>query len=142
MAGRVRVEYNPQGFQRMLDGAVADAVNRATGKIRDRAKANITAGGRVATGKMRNATVSETAKVEGATVRGRVVTETSYAQYQHDGTGIHGPKGRPIVPRRARVLRFQPKGGAVIFRPQVQGTRPLPFLKDAVDQAGVGDFLP
>lgn len=75
-----------------------------------------------------------------------------YAQYVEFGTGIYGPKRRPIVPIRAKALRFpaagaqtrlsgnltaaqQRAGGGYVFRKSVRGRRATPFLYPAAEEA-------
>lgn len=53
-----------------------------------------------------------------------------HAIWVHDGTGIYGPHRSPIVPRRARYLKFEYKGRLWRLR-SVRGQRPQPFLTDA-----------
>jgi hypothetical protein len=49
--------------------------------------------------------------------------------YVQRGTGVFGPKRRRITPKRAKFLRFKPKGGnAYIYRRSVAGMKPNPFL--------------
>lgn len=73
----------------------------------------------------------------------------NYAAYLEFGTGIYGPKGRPIVPVRAKALRFpaagagvrlsgnltkaqQRAGGGWQFRRSVRGVRPVRYMENAV----------
>lgn len=75
---------------------------------------------------------------------GRVGTNVEYALFVHEGTGIYGPKGAPytIVPRRRKALAFVWKGAPVppngrggrhvYKRVMVKGSRPKPFLRDAL----------
>lgn len=126
-----------QGF---LANEVARRFQQAGGVVRDYAKAEITRAGRVDTGQMRNATVAETARMSGTQISVRVVNDTPQALYQHEGTP------QIIRPRRARVLRFKPRGGAFVFAPEVRGihpsnpTKPLPFLTNALDRLRPDDF--
>jgi hypothetical protein len=64
----------------------------------------------------------------------RVGNSVDYSLNVHEGTGIYGPTGRPIRPRRAKVLRFK-VGGKVIYRPQVRGVRGRPYLRNALAAA-------
>ena len=65
-----------------------------------------------------------------------VGTNVHYARWVHDGTGIYGPRGQPIRPRRARFLRFRPRGsGKWVYAKQVKGMRPNPFLRNALSAA-------
>lgn len=65
-----------------------------------------------------------------------VGTNVNYARMVHDGTGIYGPLGRPIRPRRAKRLRFRPKGSRrFVYARQVKGMRPNRFLANALTAA-------
>lgn len=66
-----------------------------------------------------------------------------YAEYFHTGTGIHGPKGTPIVPVSRKALKFRyagPGGSAAVakerrgwvFAKSVKGIEPNPFLIDGL----------
>lgn len=87
-------------------------------------------------GLLRNSIESETF-VRGNDVVARVGTNVDYAKFVHEGTT------GPIVPRRARALRFR-SGGVQIIRAQVQGTRDTgrfsPYLRNALEQLSLGDF--
>jgi hypothetical protein len=120
-------------------GPVWNAMLKATAITRDRAKLDLTVNNLVNNGQLRNSIESKVT-ARGDEVVGRIGTDLSYAGYVHEGTV------GPIVPRRARVLRFQPKGAtAFVFASSVQGTRETgrysPFLKKALDQLDLSDFL-
>lgn len=67
----------------------------------------------------------------------QIGSSLDYALYQHEGTGIHGPRHRPIRPkRRAGVLVFQ-TGGVRIFARQVSGARATKFLERALIAAKI-----
>lgn len=79
-----------------------------------------------------------------------IAFRTHYARYVARGTGIYGPKGRPIRPVTARALRFEPgraigplRRGAqhpapgdrgTVFAASVKGSPPNPFLEDALHE--------
>lgn len=78
----------------------------------------------------------------GSTIDGKVWTQTGglrsgetsgYALYVEIGTGIFGPKRRPIKPVRAKMLAWRDKTGKWIFAKQVRGRPATPFMKPAVD---------
>ena len=70
----------------------------------------------------------------------RVGTNVRYALWIHEGTGIYGPKHTPIVPKRARYLRFKPKGlEKYLYRRSVKGMKPNPFLVAALPAAKIND---
>jgi hypothetical protein len=98
------------------------------------------------------ASIEPTVNVYGKIVVGRVGTPLEYARYLHEGTGIYGPKGTPIRPVTAKVLRFKPgrmigplpKGqagsspenrGGWVFARSVKGIPPHPFLVEAFERA-------
>lgn len=62
----------------------------------------------------------------------RIYTMVYYAMYVHEGTGIYGPVGHPIVPRRARFLVFEWHGQTWFLR-SVRGQKPNPFADRAMD---------
>ncbi|MFJ8934025.1 HK97 gp10 family phage protein [Streptomyces sp. NPDC102364] len=66
-------------------------------------------------------------------VTGRVGSRLPYAIYQELGTGIYGPRGTPIRPKRGRFLVFTPKGASrPVFARQVRGSRPQRYLTRAL----------
>lgn len=84
-------------------------------------------------------------------------TNLSYALWVHEGTGIYGPRGTPIVPRTAKALRWpikfrtitkgknagkrariRYKAGQTMnygYAKSVRGVRGRPFLRDALPAA-------
>lgn len=137
-------------FSHQLDlGAVARLLNSPQGGVtRDllrrgllvetQAKRNLGGIGgpkRIDTGRLRAsvATVVVTRQARPVVLVG---TNVNYARYVHDGTGIYGPRHRPIRPKRAKFLRFRPKGGGRwVYARQVKGMRPNPFLTNALPAA-------
>lgn len=104
-------------------------------------------------GTLRNSITYEVLRKNGKPLV-RVGTNMKYARFVHDGTGIYGPKGRPIRPVNAKVLRWPVRGvsssrpstvagrGRVVsksstrtgwaYAREVRGVRPTPFLRDAL----------
>ena len=140
------VSLDEQALKEDLADYGATKVQAVARKVADQAKLEIstapgarwTGPGRVDTGMMRNATVAETIQTEGYWIRGRVVTEVPYAEFQHNGTAGNGTGF--IRPVRARVLRFQPRGSGYKFRPQVRGVVGHPFLRRAAERVLLEDF--
>lgn len=127
-----------------LDQQVADRMQAAGGRVRDVSKAVISqgrpgSGPAVDSGRMRNA-MEVTTERHGTELRTTVACRVEHALPQHEGTGVHGPEGQPIRPRRARVLRFRGRGGAFVFRPEVEGVTPLRFLTIALERLRTSDF--
>lgn len=89
----------------------------------------------VDTGRLRASITTELVTYAGS-LAAIVGTNVNYAMYQHEGTGIYGPHGTPIVPVRARFLRFKPKGSSTfVFARSVRGTPPTFFLRRALAAA-------
>jgi hypothetical protein len=66
----------------------------------------------------------------------RIGSSLDYALYVHEGTGIYGPRGRPILPKSGRFLVFTPRGGSkIVFAKSVRGTPGKPFLTEALAAA-------
>lgn len=78
---------------------------------------------------------SITHKLEGSTGArmARVGTNIEYAVYQEYGTGVFGPKGRPITPKRGRFLVFRGKDGNMVFARQVAGSPKREFMKKGTE---------
>lgn len=134
----VRTTEGGDWLPSIMETVVGPAFQRAGGKVRDRAKANITIAGRIDTGTMRNQIVAETVEVNGSQIVARVEARAPYSRFQHEGTANDGTGY--IYPRRARVLRFTPRGGSTLYRPKVRGVKGVPFLKDALDTLATSDF--
>lgn len=136
MAQDIVFKWDDGAIRHLLqDDVVPRAVEKAAGKTRDRAKGNIRSAGRIDTGALLNSIISKRVSSGGALLWYEIFSDLPYAIYQHNGV-----KG-PIYPRRARVLRFKPKGSSeFIFRPSVSGFEGVPYLTDALNQLSVSDF--
>lgn len=134
---RIRFTLNQQEFRRMQTpaGTIGRSVQRAAGKVRDDAKREITAQGRVDTGKMRQS--GRTQRISrGPGTWYEVEFPGAVAWFQHEGTKAHGP-------RRAKLLRFKPKGSSTfVFAKRVRGVTPSKFLTKALARLTVNDFHP
>lgn len=96
------------------------------------------------------------ASIEAVPMRGpdglpmvQVGSRLKYAIYVHEGTGIYGPRGTPIRPVRASILRWPAKnnsgsgrrryrGGQTetwVYARQSSGSPARPFLRDALPEA-------
>ncbi len=63
-----------------------------------------------------------------------IFTNVKYAAFVDEGTGIHGPAGRRITPKRASVLVFQWLGDTW-YRRSVAGQKANAYSERAVDKA-------
>lgn len=98
------------------------------------------------------ASIEATLRTYGALqLKGRVGSRLHYASYHMTGTGIYGPKKRPIRPVTKKVLRFKPgrgggpsrrgvggtspeRRGPWVFARQVRGMPKNPFLIEALEE--------
>jgi hypothetical protein len=132
---------NQAELERLLrspNGAVARDLLRRGLRVETQAKINL--GGvdgpkRVDTGRLRASVATQLITLHGWPAV-RVGTNVSYAIYVHEGTGIYGPRGAPIRPVNARVLRFVPRGQTQpVYAHQVRGMQPNHFLTNALRAA-------
>lgn len=86
----------------------------------------------VDTGRLRASIGTRT--VTGARLRCVIGTNVKHAGWVTKGTGIYGRYKTPVVPRRAKMLRFTSRGGIVIFRRSVKGMKARPFLAEALHE--------
>lgn len=76
----------------------------------------------------------------------RVGPSVGYGLYVHEGTGKHGPKGKPFVirPRKKKALHFKYRGeNVVVGAVNHPGQKPNPFLDRAYDRTedAVADLI-
>lgn len=90
----------------------------------------------------RRGNLAKSFQVEYSDKKASVYSSLKYGEYVHEGTGIYGKYGQPIVPRTKQVLatraNYAPswgkpnKSGYVIFGKSVKGQRANPFAERAV----------
>ena len=119
----------------LLSDVTNAASQRAAYRVRDRAKQNLTAAGRVNTGKLRDS-IKATRTMQTPTVSTwSVGTDLFYAGWQEYGRG-------PVRPVKAKVLRWRPKGSSTfIFRPYAGPAAGAHYLRDAYRTTTVQDFI-
>lgn len=93
------------------------------------------------------ASIDYVATVGNGSAKVVVGSPLDYAEYLHTGTGVHGPRGTPIVPVTREALKFKWDGPGkatrskdkrgFVFAKSVKGIKPNPFLADAL-QAVMG----
>ena len=90
---------------------------------------------KVRTGRLVNSVKVRAPQRIGEAKRGLTVQVGSfgvrYAKWVSEGTGVYGPHGHPIVPRRAKFLRFE-LNGRVVYATSVRGVPPFPFMQRAL----------
>ena len=126
------IRFDKAAMDRVVTGSADRAVQRAAQHTRDRAKTNLTAAGRIDTGRLRDSIRAYQVRPGAYQVR----TGVPYASFQEHGIG-------PVRPVKAKVLRFKPKGSSVyIFRPRTKGFPGAHYLRDAYRALTLRDFLP
>lgn len=108
-------------------------VHRKVSSIVRKTDAIATATVKVDEGRLKNSRVSGV-RDEATRLVGYIEYTVDYALFVHEGTGIYGPRGRPIKPKRGEFLVFRINGQLVYAR-QVKGSRPDPWLVNALKKA-------
>jgi hypothetical protein len=122
--------------------AARDLIKRGI-RVQNRARRNLggtTGSGprRIDTGLLR-ASIHTNLLSGGQWLTMRVGSGQYYALWVHDGTGIYGPRARPIKPKTAKYLRFRWKkmGNKVFYFKSVKGMPANPYLKNALPAASL-----
>ena len=123
MSVRVDVDLDEAAIVELVAGIVGEVTADVANAARRRCP--------VDNGALRASIRSKVSR-RGTEVIGEVYSDLEYAAYVHQGTGIYGPSHRPIRPVRARVLSWQQAGAGRVFAREVRGSRPQPFLADAL----------
>lgn len=137
MAVTVRVDLHRAQIHNFLynpSGQVGRGVRRWSEQVRSLAVARAPK----ASGRLTSSS-SVTMNTHPGLVVGVVEFSAPHALWVHEGTGIFGPRGRPIRARAGRVMRF-PTGaggrarrrGAFTYTREVKGQRPRPYLVSAL----------
>lgn len=117
-----RIKLNEAEINRLLRGGSGPVVRHVDTLVRrtvNAAKRNV----KVDEGNLRDS-VTGTVTTSRDQVRGRVGTPLLYGLYLHEGTGVYGPRGTPIVPIHRKFLRFEVQSGKA-----APGRRPVVFAK-------------
>lgn len=87
------------------------------------------------TGRLKSQITAERSTSD-ASVRFRVTTQSDapYGLYQEVGTGIYGPLGRYITPKRSRMLSWVDSvTNERVFAKRVRGVRPVHYFKRGLE---------
>lgn len=124
------IHVNQAALQNMLrnpKGQVARGILKIGKKVERKAK-RLTP---VDHGVLRNSITTELIIRRGPVAR--IGTKVKYALAVHNGTGIYGPKGVPITPKRGKVLVFTSrKTNQLVFARSVKGMKGTPYLRNAL----------
>ena len=124
------VRVNDVAIQKMLrspKGQVARGILKIGKKVERKAKRLVP----VDHGVLRNSINTELIIRKGPVAR--IGTKVKYALYVHEGTGIYGPKGVPITPKKSKVMVFTSrKSGDLVWARSVKGMKGTPYLRNAL----------
>lgn len=87
------------------------------------------------TGTMADETRADAPEVSSDLVSTHVECHVDYGIYQDKGTGVYGPQGQPITPKRpGGVLVFDwPAAGGIVFARSVRGSEPTRWWTKTVE---------
>lgn len=128
MAG-VKIILNRVNLFTMLrspGGTVARDARKRAERVRDRAQLLAP----VNTGRLR-ASINVRLRPGVLGIKYEVGSSLHYAKFQHDGTGVYGPRHRPIKAKRGKVMVFTWHGKQVFAR-EVRGAPATKFLAHAL----------
>ena len=132
---RVRVELDPARVNAMLREYAGASAKKGAAACREHIRSEITAAGRVDTGRMRSQISIRPVSAPGTSQAYSVAANTEYATFQDQGTRAHGPS-------RARFLVFRPKGSrALVFAKKVRGVTAARFMSKALARMRLEDYL-
>jgi hypothetical protein len=119
------------------DGEVRKDVRRRARNVREAAKANVRSMTAHPTGRLASSISFSTVEPRGPdTVAAQVGSDLPYARFVHDGTGVYGPTGSPIVPTSKPLLVFDSRRASSVIRAyEVLGQKPKPYLERALRAA-------
>lgn len=143
----VRIDIDQAAVQGLLHSPAGPVVRRVE-RYTTRTEAAAKAGAPVDEGQLR-ASIDSAVTVQPGRVVGRVGSPLPQAVWTSFGTGIYGPKKRPITPKHGRWLVFEPgrsmgpprsggrhrakgKRGPLVFATSVKGTPPNPYFYEAL----------
>jgi len=142
----IELKLDSNAIRQLLEGRsgpVVQAVSRAGNAVVGYARVDLISKRIGSEGKLAQQ-IDNRVVVEGNRVIARVTSTARNDKGIAYGIFVHNGTSSPIRPRRARVLRFQGRGGAFVFAPQVRGTRETgrftPFLVNGKNRLRNSDF--
>ncbi len=116
------------------EGAVRTDVQRRARNVRDQAKALCRQRTSHSSGRLPGSIRYTTAIPRGREeVVSQVGSDEEHAIWVEKGTGVYGPRGGRIYPKRARFMRFESNvTGGLIFAESTRGQPGKHYLRDAL----------
>lgn len=116
-------------------GALRTVLTRASRKALDRSATLVVAKAKILaakdSGEMAASIMYTVTGATPETMKADIVVKARQGIFVEKGTGIYGPTGRVIKPKRANVMVFPGKAG-VVFAKTVKGQKAQPFLSKAL----------
>lgn len=121
---------NPAGLDRLLRRPGGPVYDRVVARTIERTEAIATATGpRITTFLVNNRSTDYDAGP--SSLKGTLTYHSHYATAVMKGTGIYGPTGQPIRPKKGKYLVFTGADGNTVFARSVKGQQGNPFLANA-----------
>lgn len=131
MGAYIRLDHG--AIQRLVEDSSDAALESAATVTANRARINLSNKGRHSTGRLGQSIQARKA----GPFQWTVGSFLEYAIYQEEG--VRGP----VYPRRAKVLRFKPKGASqFVFARFTKGFPGAHYLRDAYQSLTEADFRP
>jgi len=64
-------------------------------------------------------------------IKSKIEALAEYSSWVEFGTGIFGPRGQPIVPKKGKLLSFPYKGNTIVVKSTL-GQPPNPFMRSSI----------
>ena len=132
---RVRLQIDGRAVRTISQNTNREASERGAQRAKELIQQEIRAAGRMDRYRMFHSVRVHRERASGSQFSAWVGPDVPYAKWQNDGTG-------PIYPRRAKVLRFKPKGsGSFVFARRTKGVPAARFMEKAARRLSTQDFL-
>lgn len=123
------VNIRQSGIKQLVAGEITDFAIKTAQRVERAAKQFAPS----ETGNLRRSINRMPVQIRGLHVRVKVATTCGYGLFVEEGTGIYGPSGRPIRPKRAKLLAFKPRGSShIITVKSVKGQPGQHFMRNAL----------
>lgn len=130
----IKIDIDRGRTDRLTRGVTGDTAHAAAVIMQRRARKNIIRKGRVDTGRLRDSIEVKVDRQTNTEAMYSVGSSVPYARYQEEGIG-------PVYPRRAKVLRFKPKGSSTfVFAHRTRGFKGAFFMREAWRSLRTRDF--
>lgn len=132
---RIRLELDGRAVKTLAQNTNRETSERGAARAKELIQQEIKAAGRMDRYRMYHSVGVHRQRASGSQFSAWVGPNVPYARWQNDGTG-------PIYPRRAKFLRFKPKGSnTFVFAKRTKGVPAARFMEKAARRISTKDFL-